>query len=125
MGLGIGKGFAKFVPKAIRLDEIDPDQYAVSGEVVWGARRFLIHEELEFFYRVVRGRHFQNQFSFVKNAYSGVSGRRLPPPHYHLQREVAALRVARHKVLLRLEACFVRGAFAYELYPLADLGESN
>lgn len=35
VGLGIGKGFAKFVPKAIRLDEIDPDQYAVSGEVVW------------------------------------------------------------------------------------------
>ncbi|KAF8358627.1 strd-1 [Pristionchus pacificus] len=68
VGLGIGKGFAKFVPKAIRLDEIDPDQYA---------------------------------------------------------REVAALRLARHKVLLRLEACFVRGAFAYELYPLADLGSAE
>ncbi|GMS88405.1 hypothetical protein PENTCL1PPCAC_10580 [Pristionchus entomophagus] len=68
VGLGIGKGFAKFVPKVVRLDEVDPEQYA---------------------------------------------------------REVAALRIARHKVLLRLEACFVRGAFAYELYPLADLGSAD
>eukprot|EP00080_Pristionchus_pacificus_P002932 PDM62952.1 strd-1 [Pristionchus pacificus] len=80
VGLGIGKGFAKFVPKAIRLDEIDPDQYAATVTTT---------------------------------------------PHNYLQREVAALRLARHKVLLRLEACFVRGAFAYELYPLADLGSAE
>ncbi|GMR41524.1 hypothetical protein PMAYCL1PPCAC_11719 [Pristionchus mayeri] len=68
VGLGIGKGFTKYVPKAVRLDDVDPEQYA---------------------------------------------------------HEVAALRWARHKGLLRLEACFVRGSFAYELYPLADLGSAD
>ncbi|GMT17836.1 hypothetical protein PFISCL1PPCAC_9133, partial [Pristionchus fissidentatus] len=68
VGLGIGKGFSKFVPRMVRLDDVDPEEYA---------------------------------------------------------REVAALRSARHRGLLRLEAVFVRGAFAYELYPLADLGSAD